>query len=52
MYEGIWWPAVDEGISVKSMFLGKKAPAEALSTAASNATELMKKNLEKFGGRS
>lgn len=26
MYEGIWWPAVDEGISVKSMFLGKKAP--------------------------
>ena len=26
MYEGIWWPAVDEGISVKSMFLGKNAP--------------------------
>jgi hypothetical protein len=26
MYEGIWWPAVDEGISVKSMFLGWKAP--------------------------
>lgn len=26
MYEGIWWPAVDEGISVKSMFLGTKAP--------------------------
>jgi hypothetical protein len=26
MYEGVWWPAVDEGISVKSMFLGKKAP--------------------------
>ncbi|MEQ1951512.1 DUF2442 domain-containing protein [Mesorhizobium yinganensis] len=25
MYEGIWWPAVDEGISVKSMFLGRKA---------------------------
>ena len=25
MYEGIWWPKVDEGISVKSMFLGKKA---------------------------
>jgi len=24
MYEGIWWPAVDEGISVKSMFLGRK----------------------------
>ena len=26
MYEGIWWREVDEGISVKSMFLGKKAP--------------------------
>lgn len=26
MCEGIWWPAVDEGISVKSMFLGRKAP--------------------------
>mgnify|MGYP003387442960 CR=1 FL=1 len=26
MFEGIWWPAADEGISVKSMFLGKKAP--------------------------
>ncbi len=26
MYEGVWWSAVDEGISVKSMFLGKKAP--------------------------
>lgn len=26
MYEGIWWPAADEGISVKSMFLGMKAP--------------------------
>ncbi|MFB9951610.1 DUF2442 domain-containing protein [Rhizobium puerariae] len=26
MYEGIWWTAVDEGISVKSMFLGVKAP--------------------------
>jgi len=26
MYEGVWWPAVDEGVSVKSMFLGKKAP--------------------------
>ena len=24
--EGIWWPSVDEGISIKSMFLGKKAP--------------------------
>lgn len=26
MYEGIWWTAVDEGISVKSIFLGAKAP--------------------------
>ena len=26
MYEGIWWPKADEGISVKSMFLGKRAP--------------------------
>ncbi len=25
MFEGIWWPAVDEGVSVKSMFLGRKA---------------------------
>ena len=36
--------AVNEGV------LGKTAPAEALSKAASNATELMGKNLEKFGG--
>lgn len=35
MYEGIWWPAVDEGISVKSMFLGRKAAgAVAPSVAA------------------
>lgn len=26
MYEGIWWSQVDEGVSVKSMFLGVKAP--------------------------
>tara|TARA_B100000683_G_C12288930_1_gene473124 strand:- start:201 stop:476 length:276 start_codon:yes stop_codon:yes gene_type:complete len=26
MYEGIWWTRVDEGISVKSMFLGQKMP--------------------------
>lgn len=25
MYEGIWWIKVDEGISVKSMFMGEKA---------------------------
>lgn len=35
MYEGIWWTAIDEGISVKSMFLGIKAPgAEAPGKAA------------------
>ena len=26
MFEGVWWPAMDEGISVKSMLLGWKAP--------------------------
>jgi hypothetical protein len=26
MYEGIWWTAVDEGVSIKSMFLGQKSP--------------------------
>ena len=26
MFEGIWWRRADEGISVKSMFLGWKAP--------------------------
>lgn len=26
MYEGIWWTRADEGISVKSMFLGQKMP--------------------------
>lgn len=26
MYEGIWWEAVDEGVSIRSMFLGSKAP--------------------------
>ncbi|MDP3523311.1 MAG: DUF2442 domain-containing protein [Hoeflea sp.] len=26
MYEGIWWSRPDEGISVKSMFLGHKSP--------------------------
>lgn len=25
MYEGIWWTRADEGISVKSMFMGEKA---------------------------
>ena len=36
--------AVNEGV------LGKSSPEEALSGAASNATELMQQNLEKFGG--
>lgn len=26
MHEGIWWDAVDEGVSVKSMLLGQKMP--------------------------
>lgn len=26
MFEGVWWPAMDEGISVKSILLGWKAP--------------------------
>ena len=26
MHEGIWWEAVDEGISVKSMLMGRKMP--------------------------
>lgn len=34
MYEGIWWPAVDEGISIKSMFLGTKAPGAKQPQAA------------------
>lgn len=34
MYEGIWWPAVDEGISVKSMFLGTRAPGAGKPQAA------------------
>ncbi|MCM2473727.1 DUF2442 domain-containing protein [Rhizobium sp. CG5] len=35
MYEGIWWSRVDEGISVKSMFLGLKMPgAQAPEKAA------------------
>ncbi|HMQ58819.1 MAG TPA: DUF2442 domain-containing protein [Rhizobiaceae bacterium] len=27
LYCGVWWPVMDEGISVKSMLLGWKAPA-------------------------
>ena len=26
MFEGVWWPAMDEGISVKAMLLGWKSP--------------------------
>ena len=25
-YSGIWWPAMDEGVSVKALLLGWKAP--------------------------
>jgi Protein of unknown function (DUF2442) len=25
-YSGVWWPVMDEGISVKAMLLGWKAP--------------------------
>ncbi len=35
MYEGIWWTAVDEGVSIESMFLGLKMPgAEPPAVAA------------------
>ena len=34
MYEGIWWTASDEGISIKSMFLGQKAANAAEPTLA------------------
>jgi hypothetical protein len=26
MYSGVWWPVMDEGVSVKGMLLGWKAP--------------------------
>lgn len=25
-YSGVWWPAIDEGVSVKGVLLGWKAP--------------------------
>jgi len=25
-YSGVWWPEVDEGVSVKSIFMGWKSP--------------------------
>lgn len=25
-FSGVWWPAMDEGVSVKAMLLGWKAP--------------------------
>jgi multiple sugar transport system substrate-binding protein len=37
-------------VAVNAAILGKKDPEAALSDAASDATELMGKNLEKFGG--
>jgi uncharacterized protein DUF2442 len=26
MYDGVWWPVMDEGVSVKGLLLGWKAP--------------------------
>jgi Protein of unknown function (DUF2442) len=26
MYSGVWWPVMDEGVSVKGLLLGWKAP--------------------------
>lgn len=26
LYSGVWWPDMDEGVSVKGLFLGWKAP--------------------------
>ncbi|MBN9073312.1 MAG: DUF2442 domain-containing protein [Rhizobiales bacterium] len=34
LYEGIWWPAIDEGISIKSMLLGWKSPRAIDPTAS------------------
>jgi multiple sugar transport system substrate-binding protein len=36
-------------VAVNEAILGKTPPDQALSTQASNATEMMKQNLEKFG---
>jgi multiple sugar transport system substrate-binding protein len=36
-------------VAVNEAVLGKKPPEDALASAASDATELMEKNLEKFG---
>jgi multiple sugar transport system substrate-binding protein len=37
-------------VAVNEAILGQTAPDEALSKQASNATEMMQDNLEKFGG--
>jgi hypothetical protein len=33
-FAGVWWPAVDEGISVKGLLLGWKAPGAVLPSVA------------------
>lgn len=35
-YSGVWWPAMDEGVSVKGILLGWKAPG---ATAPAEAAE-------------
>jgi Protein of unknown function (DUF2442) len=33
-FSGIWWPALDEGVSVKGLLLGWKAPGAKLPSKA------------------
>jgi hypothetical protein len=33
-FSGIWWPALDEGVSVKALLLGWKAPGAKLPSKA------------------
>lgn len=33
-FSGVWWPAMDEGISVKGMLMGWKAPGAVQSPVA------------------
>jgi Protein of unknown function (DUF2442) len=33
-FSGIWWPALDEGVSVKALLLGWKAPGATLPSRA------------------
>lgn len=34
MFDGLWWPAMDEGISIKAMLLGWKAPGAIMPPVA------------------